>query len=118
MQDFRSGASCQVIKDSHGDDIIYVLGGANYPANGGNRAMVGTAEALNTHNGVWSYTVGLPDGSSTESAAACALAGPGSAATLPAVTNQIWYFGGADANDADSNSLYEYTYFYTISPTP
>jgi hypothetical protein len=113
LQDFRSGASCEVIKDETGTmDVIYVLGGSYYPSNGGNQTIVNTAEAFNTKTGKWSYTVAPPNG--TDNGATCALAGPGSAVTIPAVTNQIWYFGGAGAGGAESNALYEFTYFYTV----
>jgi PKD repeat protein len=122
LKDFRSGANCEVI-----NNVIYVHGGAFYPGNevpgnvNGNRTMVNTSECFNPLTGVWSYTVGLGDaenGVVTENGATCALAGAGSAASLPALTNQIWYLGGANAAAADTNNLYEFTYFYTITATP
>jgi hypothetical protein len=121
LRDFRSGAQAEVV-----NGIIYVHGGAFYPGNdlpgggtgAGNRSVVTTSECFNPLTGVWSYTVGLPAGAATENGATCVLAGPGSAASLPAARNQLWYFGGANASGADTNALYEFTYFYTINPTP
>jgi PKD repeat protein len=123
LLDDRSGASAEVIDDGT-NAIIYVHGGAFYPGNEvpgggtGDREVVNTSEAYNPRTGVWSYTVPIADGLATENGDTATLAGAGSAASLPAVINQIWYFGGAAASQAESNALWEFTYFYTITPTP
>jgi hypothetical protein len=105
LQDARSGHITLVVDDGI-RPLIYVLGGASYPAGGAQRKMVTTAEVYNPETGTWSYT--LPPALPTENGAAAAVPskdtiGFGSIAS-------IWYFGGADSLGAESKALQELVY--------
>ena len=106
LNDARSGHVAYMIDDGT-RQLIYVTGGAYYPPGGGQRQVVTTAEVFNPETGVWSYT--LPLATPTENGACAVLP---SKETLGFVgESAIWYFGGANAANAETNTLQELVYW-------
>jgi hypothetical protein len=106
LNDARSGHVAYLIDDGN-RTLIYVTGGAYYPPGGGQRNVVTTAEVFNPETGVWSYT--LPLAIPTENGAAAVVP---SKETLGFVgESSVWYFGGANATGAETNTLQELVYW-------
>jgi hypothetical protein len=106
LNDARSGHVAYIIDDGN-RKLIYVAGGAYYPPGGGQRQVVTTAEVFNPETGVWSYT--LPLAVPTENGAASVVP---SKETLGFVgESAVWYFGGANANGAETSTLQELVYW-------
>lgn len=106
LLDARSGHCAVTI-----NGLIYVFGGAYYPAVQGTKNLVTTAEVFNPVTGVWSHTV--PPALPTDNGAATILPSRDAIVKNQAAPslNAAWYFGGQNANMAETRNLEEFVYF-------
>ncbi len=106
LNDARSGHVALLVDDGT-RPLIYVVGGAYYPPGGAQRTMVATSEVFNPETGIWSRT--LPLALPTENGAGIVV--PSKETLGLGGESAIWYIGGRDAVNAETNRIQELVYW-------